>query len=176
MPYLYFEAFDESWKAKYEGSRGAYWGLWDKDGNLKACMQDVFAGRRMTDNWSGNELVDGPGQPTIEFSDVPPYGSSADLKGRVRHVRPSDIVVAVYIKVGNGWWAKPYYATPTTPIWPDGTWTCDITTGGIDETATQIVAYLIPKSYTPPQMSGWSSLPAELDANALARIEATRAP
>jgi exo-beta-1,3-glucanase (GH17 family) len=38
VPYFYFEAFDESWKAKYEGPQGACWGIWDKDGNLKPGM------------------------------------------------------------------------------------------------------------------------------------------
>jgi exo-beta-1,3-glucanase (GH17 family) len=32
---IYFSAFDEAWKIEKEGDVGAYWGLWDKDGNLK---------------------------------------------------------------------------------------------------------------------------------------------
>jgi exo-beta-1,3-glucanase (GH17 family) len=32
---FYFSAFDEAWKVGAEGDVGAYWGLWDKDGNLK---------------------------------------------------------------------------------------------------------------------------------------------
>jgi exo-beta-1,3-glucanase (GH17 family) len=32
---FYFSSFDESWKVGAEGDVGAYWGLWDKDGNLK---------------------------------------------------------------------------------------------------------------------------------------------
>ena len=32
---FYFSAFDETWKIADEGDVGAYWGLWDKDGNLK---------------------------------------------------------------------------------------------------------------------------------------------
>jgi len=32
---FYFSAFDESWKVDKEGDVGAYWGLWDKDGNPK---------------------------------------------------------------------------------------------------------------------------------------------
>jgi glucan 1,3-beta-glucosidase len=31
----YFSSFDESWKVGAEGDVGAYWGLWDKDENLK---------------------------------------------------------------------------------------------------------------------------------------------
>jgi len=32
---FYFSSFDESWKIGDEGDVGAYWGLWDQDGNLK---------------------------------------------------------------------------------------------------------------------------------------------
>jgi exo-beta-1,3-glucanase (GH17 family) len=32
---FYFTSFDENWKVSAEGDLGAYWGLWDKDGNLK---------------------------------------------------------------------------------------------------------------------------------------------
>ena len=32
---FYFSSFDESWKTGDEGDVGAYWGIWDKDENLK---------------------------------------------------------------------------------------------------------------------------------------------
>lgn len=32
---FYFSTFDESWKVEAEGKVGAYWGLWDKDGQPK---------------------------------------------------------------------------------------------------------------------------------------------
>jgi exo-beta-1,3-glucanase (GH17 family) len=32
---FYFSSFDEAWKIDKEGDVGAFWGLWDKDGNLK---------------------------------------------------------------------------------------------------------------------------------------------
>ncbi|KAA2218666.1 glycoside hydrolase family 17 protein [Maribacter flavus] len=32
---FFFSSFDESWKVGTEGDVGAYWGLWDKDENLK---------------------------------------------------------------------------------------------------------------------------------------------
>lgn len=32
---MYFSSFDEAWKVGDEGDVGAYWGLWDKDGNPK---------------------------------------------------------------------------------------------------------------------------------------------
>ncbi len=35
IPMFYFSSFDEVWKMNHEGEYGAYWGLWDKDGNYK---------------------------------------------------------------------------------------------------------------------------------------------
>lgn len=32
---FYFSSFDEVWKINHEGEYGAYWGIWDKDGNYK---------------------------------------------------------------------------------------------------------------------------------------------
>jgi len=32
---FYFSSFDEGWKVEDEGDVGAYWGLWDKNGNIK---------------------------------------------------------------------------------------------------------------------------------------------
>ncbi|MFT6883440.1 MAG: glucan 1,3-beta-glucosidase [Marinoscillum sp.] len=34
---FYFSSFDESWKVGAEGDVGAYWGIWDKDEQLKFC-------------------------------------------------------------------------------------------------------------------------------------------
>ncbi len=68
----------------------------------------------------------------IWFTYVPPYGTSGDLTGEVSDVSTADHKVLVYIYVG-GWWTKPTWAEPMTSINPDGTWTCDITTGGASE-------------------------------------------
>jgi glucan 1,3-beta-glucosidase len=32
---FYFSSFDESWKVNAEGEVGAYWGIWDKNEQLK---------------------------------------------------------------------------------------------------------------------------------------------
>ncbi len=34
---FYFSSFDESWKVGAEGDVGAFWGIWDKDEQLKFC-------------------------------------------------------------------------------------------------------------------------------------------
>ena len=72
--------------------------------------------------------------PAINFIHVPEYPNpgNEDLEGNITGVTTADHRVAVYIRVGDLWWIKPYYAAPLTTIDPDGTWTCDITTGDND--------------------------------------------
>jgi exo-beta-1,3-glucanase (GH17 family) len=176
VKYFVFEAFDEAWKANDEGPQGAHWGLWDKDGNLKPCMQDIFKGLTVPDNWTCQEIPGGPGVPEIQFVYVPPYGSFDYLKGQVWHVQPADYKVAVYIRVGSGWWTKPTWAAPLTSINCDGTWTCNITTGGNDHIANTIAAYLLPNGYDPPSASGDSVLPTALIENSAAYVEVIRSP
>jgi hypothetical protein len=113
--------------------------------------------------------------PAIEFTYVPPYGSFENLQGRVACVEPASYKVAVYIYV-SGWWTKPYWAWPLTTIRGDGTWTTDITTGGTDQLATKIAAFLVPNGYNPPLMSGGQTLPAELFDNAVAYVMVDRKP
>jgi hypothetical protein len=174
LEYFYFEALDEPWKSAYEGPQGAHWGVWDKDGNLKPGMEAVFDGETMDDNWTCKNNPGGPGTAAIEFTSVPPIGSFENLRGQVWHVAPGDNGVAVYIRVSGGWWTKPYFISPVTEINCDGTWTCDITTGGTDQLATDIAAFLIPLTYSPPLSASSASLPAELYTNSLANIEVAR--
>ncbi|MBI1814656.1 MAG: hypothetical protein HYR72_06745 [Deltaproteobacteria bacterium] len=110
----------------------------------------------------------------IEFTSVPAYGSFLNLKGIVRHVDPEKLRVAVYIRVNGGWWTKPYWDSPATSISPDGSFSVDITTGGHDEQATDIAAFLIPVDYYPPGLRGDVQLPAELLQKALARATIAR--
>ena len=175
VSYFYFEAFDESWKAQFEGPQGACWGIWDAEGHLKPGMQTVFDGRSVADDWSDVQVPGGPGIPRIEFTVVPEIESFDDLEGQVWHVSPTEYRVAVYILI-TGWWNKPFWHRPLTTIYCDGRWTTDITTGGIDEQATKIAAYLVPVGYTPPLASGETTLPAELENNAVAWVEVTRTP
>lgn len=175
VKYFYFEAFDENWKKLYEGEVGGHWGVFDAYGVMKAGMQAVFDNQTMTDNWSADSMPGGPGTPSIEFTSVPPRGSSADLFGQVWHVKPADYKVTVYIYVpGAGWWVKPYFSSPKTTIQSDGRWYCDIATGGSDVWATQIAAFLFPNNYSPPLLSGSAALPANLFTDATAYIQVNR--
>jgi len=171
---IYFEAFDESWKSSYEGPQGAHWGIWDKNGQLKPGMARVFNNESMADNWSCGYPPGGSGTAAIEFTYVPSIGSDVNLRGQIWHVVPADYRVAVYIKVGSGWWTKPTFAAPLTLIDCEGVFETDITTGGSDPSATEIAAYLVSKTHSPPVASG-SALPeTELNANALASVRVTR--
>lgn len=175
VSFFYFEAFDETWKASHEGPQGACWGLWDKDGRQKRGVEPVFSSWIVTDDWKAETIPGGAGSPVIEFTSVPEYGSLDDLRGQVWHVRPAEYRVAVYIYV-SGWWTKPYWDRPATRISCDGSWMCDITTGGVDQRATRIAAFLLPSTYDPPLMRGGAALPPELNANAIAMIEVERSP
>ena len=177
VDYFYFEAFDEPWKSGSEGPQGACFGIWDPNKNLKPGMQAVFDGQTVADNWSQGAIPGGPGDPEMEFTLVPQYGDeTTDLKGRVWHVNPVNYRVAVYIRVSGNWWTKPSFSQPLTMIGVDGSWSCDITTGGVDPIATEIAAFLVPLGYSPPLASGSPTLPAQLETDALASIQVDRTP
>lgn len=112
-------------------------------------------------------------KPSIKFTYVPKYGSFKNLRGKVLNVKPKNYRVAVYIYI-NGWWSKPYWSTPKTKISSNGNWVCDITTGGIDQKATKIRAYLIPANYNPPLVYGNSEIPLKVQKKALAWVEVKR--
>ena len=65
----------------------------------------------------------------------------------------------MYIQVNGGWWIKPSFASPLTNLGYNSAWMCDITTGGVDEKATKIAAYLLPNGVNPPLLAGAGSLP-----------------
>jgi hypothetical protein len=112
--------------------------------------------------------------PAIAFTIVPAYGTSDNLQGRVSCAAPSLYAVAAYIQVFGGWWTKPFWSEPSTAISAGGTFSVDIVTGGYDEDATQIAAFLVPAGYSPPLMSGDATLPPDLYANAVAQAITTR--
>ena len=111
----------------------------------------------------------------IVVTEVPVWGDRESLlAGRVHEVEPAAHRVAVYIHAGGGWWTKPTFAEPATVIEPDGTWTCDITTGGLDHEATRIVAFLIAAAAAPPLMQGEGEFPAALSQSVLDEVQVVR--
>ncbi|NWG07049.1 MAG: hypothetical protein HXY35_10250 [Chloroflexi bacterium] len=113
--------------------------------------------------------------PAIFITDIPNYGwplpdpypndaNDDPMLGWVNNVIPPDAYknyyVTCYIYVPDypgitgesGWWVKPTYGLTKTSINPDGTWKCDVTTGGYDEYATKYRAYLFPTTLANPPM------------------------
>ncbi|MBU2634178.1 MAG: hypothetical protein KJ674_02950 [Nanoarchaeota archaeon] len=124
ISFVYFEAFDQPWKdwAPVE----PYWGLFNEDRTDKEVSE-----------------------PQILHTYVPNIGSYENLQGRVVNVVPEDYKVSTYILVGGAWWMKPYWNNPLTSISENSNWITDITTGGIDNTATKINSYLVKPDYEP---------------------------
>jgi hypothetical protein len=112
--------------------------------------------------------------PQIEFTSVPPIGSSANLHGRVRNAPGSEYKVAVLIKVENRWWTKPFADRPATAIRPDGTWEADITTGGIDPQAQDVVAFLLKADLPVPVALGALEISPQLAQSATANVSQRR--
>jgi parallel beta-helix repeat protein len=112
----------------------------------------------------------------LAFTHVPPYGSHENLQGQATGCADwTDYNIVVYIKVGDGWWIKPYASPPCTNLNPDGSWTADITTGGGDPYATVIAAYLLPPGEACPVVLG-GALPPALETVALASARINRYP
>lgn len=102
--------------------------------------------------------------PKIYFTYIPLYGSSDQVQGKVA-VNPADYKgITLYIYVPNwGWVVKPTFADSITPISSsDSSWTTNYVTGGTDQNATIFAAFLIPKTFSPPAISGVQTLPKSL--------------
>ncbi|HWY19882.1 MAG TPA: glycosyl hydrolase family 17 protein [Candidatus Acidoferrum sp.] len=171
---FYFDAFDEAYKATADAPQQALFGIFDQYAVMKY-GNNVFAGATQADNWSCTTIPGGAGTPTVQFTSVPPLGSSNFLQGQELHMAPGDFYVTIYIHVGStGWWVKPYLTSPLTIIYCDGTWTANIVTGGNDTSADQIAAFLIPSNYNPPLLTGAQTLPPDLYNNAVANVTVSR--
>ena len=114
------------------------------------------------------------GPPKIVYTYVPPYGAWGDpLKAQVSNIIPSIVKTITYIKVGSGWWVKPYWNTPFTPVGTDGSVVISVTTGGIDEQATEFRTWIVTLDYT----NDGHTLPPDPPTNqVLAMTSVTRSP
>jgi hypothetical protein len=114
--------------------------------------------------------------PTIQFDHVPRFGSTDLLSGHVTSVRPDDYVVLVAIRVRGGWWTKPTWADPQTHLTSESTFTCNVFTGGVDEQATEIAAFVVPRGYYPPRLAGTATIPRGMLRRAVASLTVRRSP
>jgi hypothetical protein len=114
--------------------------------------------------------------PAILITNLPSYGSTEFLAGKVLSANPTQHAVAVYIYVpGYGWVTKPTCAQPLTPIKPDGSWRANIVSGGSDASATRVAAFLVGTNFNQGCVLGLANLPTNLYAQALAKTVVTRA-
>jgi hypothetical protein len=113
--------------------------------------------------------------PSIMFTHKPPVGSQEQfLYGQVSCVNPADYKVAVYIFLG-GWWNKPIWTEPLTPINGDGTWRADVATPQTDYYAVAYAAFLLPNGVVPVQLGGQPNVPTTMFTQSAAyAIEARR--
>ena len=118
----------------------------------------------------GGSIPQDGGPPRVVLTSVPQLGSFAHLKGQVYNVKANTCKIACWIYVANSWWPKPYYAQLWTPIRADGSFETDVTTGGIDEQATELRAYLETNDYS----DGLSLPPDPPTAQVLAMASAHR--
>jgi hypothetical protein len=119
--------------------------------------------------------------PGLVLTHIPAWGSWGDpLQGQALNVNPANYQVTLVILIeGLGWYSKSYCDPSLTVAYPvpldaNGRWSASITTGGVDQTAIRIAAYLIPKTYTPPCTISGGGLPATVAANAVASSIADR--
>lgn len=119
----------------------------------------------------GSDSINGP--PSIEYTKVPPFGSwGIMLEGRVRNVVPAQVKTITFIKVAERWWVKPYYTLPFIQVEPNRTFKVQITTGGIDEAATEIRTWLVTQDYNESEQMP----PDPPTPQVLARCQVTRSP
>jgi hypothetical protein len=90
------------------------------------------------------------GEPEIVIDDVSAYmDTKGHVWGHVTGVKPEEWAVLCFIKVENAWWTKPSYDSPLSPINQNGEWDIDITTGDIDECATEVLVFMVPADSVP---------------------------
>jgi hypothetical protein len=117
----------------------------------------------------GREFRCHTGPPTVLLTVIPALRTSERLEGRACNVNPEDYRILVYIKVGDGWWIKPYADQPQTPIQARGFWSTNTVTGGQDSLASEMAAYLVKPDFPPPILRGDTTIPARLEQNAVAK-------
>ncbi len=152
------------WKMRRGGCLLGLMG-WRK--HMKPGVEDTFSGNFDESN----------ADPNLMITHIPPLDDSfADLEGIALHVNPDEyrVIVYIYVPGAGGWWIKPTLDYPYTEIDAYGYWSTAIFTGGIDDQATRIAAFLVPYDYEPPAALGWSSLPQALYSASVSEVEINR--
>ena len=114
--------------------------------------------------------LDGSGEPRIELLQVPAFGQTGNVSGRVSHVRPADCRVAIYVYLDEqgGWWTRPSFLDPVVKIRDDGTWTANVIQNDDEAKASRIAVFLIDKKKDPALFGGVATFPDTVFQNARA--------
>ncbi len=108
---------------------------------------------------------------SIQISALPPYPNLTGqyTQGSVKGVDPSAYYAALYVRVADLWYTKPYYASRKTAINSDCSWTGQTYIAGNDQYVTDVAAFLIPNDLPdPPLCDGCPVLPTIPEAVASA--------
>ena len=122
--------------------------------------------------WLGAIVPLAQAAPAIQITGVPAYGTNGSMTGTVSGVDYTQYCVSPYIQIeGAGWWTKPTFAAPTVAIDPNGTFSANVTSGGVDDQATIYYAAVVPIGSTTPSDSGAPSAPVISDSVASTSLE-----
>ena len=98
--------------------------------------------------------------PQLVIDHWPTYGTTENLTGHITGVSdPTQYRIIPYIEVESLFWPKPTLDTPYCPVAANGTFTCDVTTGGNDIYADRIVLFLVKNDFTTPSCFPCYELP-----------------
>jgi hypothetical protein len=114
--------------------------------------------------------------PRIEITHLPGWLSDENLEGTVRRAPDGSHIVAYLHVEGAGWWTKPRSVAPSTPLRGDGSFSVDVTTGGVDSQADAYCLALLPMGCEPIVLEGADEVPPEITEMAIAVCHVTRAP
>lgn len=154
----------------------------DTDANIHPDAAETCDGRdqncnRRTTECQEPAICDEDGICTngvLGFTSIPEICSEDRLYGIVS-VDPTNLVVVCFIHVGvTGWWVKPYFDSEITRIEEDGTWSCDITTGGSDDEADELACFLLEDDTPIPRVGGREDLPSSLYEVAIGVVAVSR--
>ena len=125
----------------------------------------------LSDSWERISFPFAQAAPAIQITGVPAYGTNGSMTGTVSGVDYTQYCVSPYIQIKrSGWWTKPTFAATTVAIDPNGTFSANVTSGGVDDQATIYYAAVVPIGSTTPW--DWrTSAPVISDSVASASLE-----
>lgn len=112
--------------------------------------------------------------PSILITSLSTYGNSyTAVAGQVQNLPAGSFKVVTMILIeGYGWFVKPGCSAPFTPIRADGSWATTFPITGIDDTASQVSAFVVPAAFTTSCDTTGEALLTQIQNVAIAGISA----